>query len=93
MCRNIKINVRYCLICNYISKIDESLQNEFVRLRFNQLPKENIFDFLNKININENLSLNNEHLEAIYNYYKSDIRSMINYMQSNQLAINNTASY
>ena len=83
-------NIRFCLICNYISKIDESLQNEFVRLRFNQLPKENILDFLNKININENLSLNNEHLEAIYNYYKSDIRSMINYMQSNQLAINNT---
>jgi DNA polymerase III delta prime subunit len=85
-----KNNVRYCLICNYISKIDESLQNEFVRLRFNQLPKKNIFDFLNKININENLNLNKEHLEAIYNYYKSDIRSMINYMQSNQLAINNT---
>ena len=85
-----RINIRFCLICNYISKIDESLQNEFVRLRFNQLPKENILNFLNKININESLNLNNEHLEAIYNYYKSDIRSMINYMQSNQLAINNT---
>jgi len=31
-------NVRFCLICNYISKIDEGLQNEFIRLRFNQLP-------------------------------------------------------
>ena len=30
-------NVRFCLICNYISRIDESLQNEFMRLRFNQL--------------------------------------------------------
>ena len=42
-------NVRYCLICNYISRIDESLQNEFIRLRFNQLPKESIQQFLKNI--------------------------------------------
>ena len=35
-------NVRFCLICNYISRIDESLQNEFMRLRFNQLPEREI---------------------------------------------------
>ena len=29
-------NVCFCLICNYISKIDESLQNEFMR---STLPK------------------------------------------------------
>ena len=27
-------NIRFCLICNYISRIDTSLQNEFIRLRF-----------------------------------------------------------
>jgi DNA polymerase III delta prime subunit len=36
--QNYSNNVRFCLICNYISKIDEGLQNEFIRLRFNQLP-------------------------------------------------------
>ena len=80
-------NIRFCLICNYISKIDESLQTEFVRLRFNQLPKEDIINFLNIININEQLNLNSTHLHSIQNNYKSDIRSMINYMQSNQLII------
>ena len=35
-----KSNVRYCLICNYISKIEESLRNEFICIRFNQLPKD-----------------------------------------------------
>jgi DNA polymerase III delta prime subunit len=85
-----KQNIRFCLICNYISKIDESLQNEFVRLRFNQLPQKEIFKFLNKINECEKLNLNSDQIIAIQNMYKSDIRSMINYMQSNQVAINNT---
>ena len=84
------VDVRFCLICNYISKIDESLQNELVRLRFNQLPKKDIINFLNIININEELNLTNKQLESIQINYKSDIRSMINYMQSNQLAIKDT---
>ena len=83
-------NIRFCLICNYISKIDDSLQNEFVKLRFNQLPKDEIFKFLNIINQNEELHLTDEQLNSIQCNYKSDIRSMINYMQSNQLAVLNT---
>jgi len=85
-----KENIRFFLICNYISKIDESLQNEFVKLRFNQLPKEDIVKFLSEINIQEDLKLSINQLESIYNTYQSDMRSMINYMQSNQLAIENT---
>lgn len=85
-----KENIRFCLICNYISKIDDSLQNELVRIRFNQLPKNKIIEFLTKINNNENLKLSNDEVESIQNIFKSDIRSMINYMQSNQLAIKNT---
>ena len=82
-------NVRFCLICNYISRIDDSLQNEFMRLRFNQLPKKNIIEFLSNISDNEKLELSTETLESIQELYKSDIRSMINYMQSNQNMIHN----
>ena len=82
--QNYTSNVRFCLICNYISKIDEGLQNEFIRLRFNQLPKENIIYFLNKISEAENLNLTHKTLASIQKLYNSDIRSMINFMQSNQ---------
>jgi replication factor C subunit 3/5 len=82
-------NIRFCLICNYISKIDESLHNEFVKLRFNQLPKQDIIEFLSKINKEEHLNFSNNQLESIYNIYNSDIRSMINYMQSNQSGVQN----
>jgi len=82
--QNFSNSVRFCLICNYISRIDEGLQNEFLKLRFNQLPKNNIINFLNNISICENLNLNQKSLELIQTLYKSDIRSMINFMQSNQ---------
>ena len=82
--QNFSNSVRFCLICNYISRIDEGLQNEFLKLRFNQLPKNNIINFLNNISICENLNLNQTTLNLIQTLYKSDIRSMINVMQSNQ---------
>ena len=77
-------NVRFCLICNYISKIDESLQNEFICVRFNQLPKKDIFNFIHNICINENIPMEDDDIDTIIHLYNSDIRSMINYIQLNQ---------
>jgi DNA polymerase III delta prime subunit len=77
-------NVRFCLICNYISRIDNGLQNEFLRLRFNQLPKKDVVHFLTKISDSENMNLSKESLNMIQTLYNSDIRSMVNCMQSNQ---------
>lgn len=80
---NFSCNVRFCLICNYISKIDEGLQNEFMKLRFNQLPKDDIIHFLTKISTTEKLHISIKTLTSIQKLYKSDIRSMINFIQSN----------
>ena len=82
--QNYTEGVRFCLICNYISRIDEGLQNEFLRLRFNQLPENDIISFLKIISVSENLSITDKSLQLIQQLYKSDIRSMINFMQSNQ---------
>ena len=76
-------DIRFCLICNYISRIDMSLQNEFVRLRFCQLPKKDISHFLLDIVKKEYITITPNQLSSIQNYFKSDIRSMINYIQSN----------
>ena len=82
--QNYTSNVRFCLICNYISRIDEGLQNEFLRLRFNQLPPTDILNFLSNISIEEKLNLPQSSLSLIQKLYRSDIRSMVNFMQSNQ---------
>jgi replication factor C subunit 3/5 len=77
-------NVRFCLICNYISKVDESLKNELLSIRFNQLPKDEIDDFLLNVSNNENLNLSKSTIDTIQKMFVCDIRSMINFIQVNQ---------
>jgi len=59
-------------------------------LRFNQLPKEEIITFLHNISVSEKLNLSQKTLSCIQKLYKSDIRSMINFMQSNHNIDNET---
>lgn len=75
-------NVRFCLICNYISKIDESLQREFICVRFNQLPQLEIRRFVRKIAESERIRISDDEIEILMSSYQSDIRSMINFMQA-----------
>jgi len=77
-------NVRFCLICNYISKIDEPLKQEFIGVRFNQLPTADIMKFMHAIAESEKINISHNAIHAIQSMYKSDIRSMINFLQINQ---------
>jgi replication factor C subunit 3/5 len=77
-------NVRFCLICNYISKIDESLKNEFLCIRFNQLPKNEIHTFIQDICEKESIKITESQTTKLLDTYNSDIRSMINFIQLNK---------
>lgn len=83
-------NVRFILICNYICKIDESLQKEFTCIRFNQLPSTDICTLIHHIMQCENLDLSETTICSIQEMFDSDIRSMINYIQLNQNNLNTT---
>lgn len=76
------INVNFCLICNYISKINTSLRNMFVILRFNNLPLSNIETLISKICQKEDLQFSKQKIKSITKHFHSDIRSMINYIQT-----------
>ena len=82
-------NVRFCLICNYISRIDESLQNEFMRCRFNKLPNDKVYNFINKIIINERMNISSDVVKKIILNFNNDLRSIINYLQCNQNNVDN----
>tara|TARA_B110000285_G_scaffold211989_1_gene255139 strand:- start:1176 stop:1760 length:585 start_codon:yes stop_codon:yes gene_type:complete len=77
-------NVRFCLICNYISKLVTSLQSEFICVRFNQLPEPEIYKFIKNVSNVEKLKLSDIDIQTIQKTYRSDIRSMINFVQLNQ---------
>ena len=81
-------DIRFCLICNYISKIDKALQNEFIQLCFCNLPNKEIFKFLKNIIVSESLTISDNQIKNIQKIFNSDIRSMINYIQTNHNNIN-----
>jgi len=78
------VTVSFCLICNYISKIEDTLQTLFIKVKFNALPVDKMLDFLETIVRKEGIQYTRAHLEGIQRMYGSDIRSMINYLQTNQ---------
>jgi DNA polymerase III delta prime subunit len=53
-------------------------------VRFNQLPSVKIHEFIRDICKKEGLDLSDKSINVIQNLYKSDIRSMINFIQLNQ---------
>jgi replication factor C subunit 3/5 len=76
--------VRFFLICNYISKIDETLQSYFMKMNFNHLPHQKMVDFLMHIAQLEALELTETQAQNVCRLYNSDVRSMINYLQLNK---------
>jgi len=82
-------NVRFCLICNYISRIDNGLQTEFLKIRFHNLPREEIGRFLKNISEKENLALSDNNIQSIQKLHGSDIRSMINFIQCTHVVSQN----
>ena len=76
------LNVTFCLICNYISKINNPLRNMFVILRFNNLPTSNVESLLSTICNKEGITFSKVKINTITKHFKSDIRSMINCIQT-----------
>ena len=77
-------NVRFCLICNYITKIDESLKNEFLCIRFNQLPRKDIFQFIRNICNKEEIELTNEQcVYTLAKFYLIHLKNCVRFMEDN----------
>jgi replication factor C subunit 3/5 len=75
-----KPNVRFCLICNYFSKLIPTLRDYLLMIPF-YINKKEINNYINNILTNENMELNEDIIENIkYNYYP-DMRSIVNCLQ------------
>jgi len=73
---------RFILSCNYSSKIIEPIQSRCAVFRFKLLEKKDIEKVLIKISEKENLILNPDAVELLYEGSEGDCRRSINLLQS-----------
>ncbi|VDP94054.1 unnamed protein product [Echinostoma caproni] len=74
-------NTRFCLICNYLSKIIPAIQSRCTKFRFAPVPFTQMSKRLEEIALNENVSLIDEGKKAIYRFTTGDMRKAINLLQ------------
>ncbi|XP_066594914.1 replication factor C subunit 5 [Prorops nasuta] len=79
-------NVRFCIICNYLSKIIPALQSRCTKFRFGPLARDQILPRLNYVIEEENIKVSDDGKEALITLSGGDMRKVINVLQSTWLA-------
>ena len=72
---------RFILSCNYSSKIIDPIQSRCAVFRFKPLSKEDVSEFLNKIVANENISIDDDAMDALVHVARGDMRRAVNSLQ------------
>ncbi|KAK3095174.1 hypothetical protein FSP39_011045 [Pinctada imbricata] len=73
---------RFCLICNYVSRIIEPIASRCAKFRFKPLAEEILCNRLKDICDKENISYEEEALKALMYTSEGDLRKAITYLQS-----------
>lgn len=85
-------NARFCLICNYVSKIIPALQSRCTRFRFAPLPPKQIQGRLEFVAKQENVNLTDDGVQAILALSGGDMRRVLNLLQSTAMSNNGSSS-
>ena len=79
-------NVRFCIICNYLSQIIPALQSRCTKFRFGPLSTDQILPRLDAIIKEENLNVSEDGKQALITLSGGDMRKVLNVLQSTSLA-------
>jgi replication factor C subunit 3/5 len=79
-------NVRFCIICNYLSKITPAIQSRCTRFRFGPLSEDKMTSRLEHIIEQEKVEIDKDGLKALVHLAFGDMRKALNIMQSTHLA-------
>ncbi|KAI9593276.1 putative RFC3-DNA replication factor C, 40 kDa subunit [Syncephalis fuscata] len=74
-------NVRFCIICNYVSKIIPALQSRCTRFRFAPLQADQIEARLDMIANQESMNLTDSGKKALLRVSRGDMRRVLNILQ------------
>mmetsp|Transcript_6433 Transcript_6433/g.9476 ORF Transcript_6433/g.9476 Transcript_6433/m.9476 type:complete len:343 (+) Transcript_6433:133-1161(+) len=79
-------NTRFCLICNYVSKIIPALQSRCTRFRFAPLSREQIQGRLLEVAKLEKCKYTDDGIDAILRLSGGDMRRVLNLLQSTTMS-------
>ena len=79
-------NVRFCLICNYLSKIIPALQSRCTRFRFGPLNPTQILPRLKYVAEQEEVKVTEDGEKALMALSQGDMRKVLNILQSCSMA-------
>lgn len=79
-------NVRFCIICNYLSKIIPALQSRCTRFRFAPLNAEQILPRLEHVVEAEAIKVSEDGKKALMTLAGGDMRKVLNVLQSTWMA-------
>jgi len=79
-------NARFCLICNYVSKIIPALQSRCTRFRFAPLAREQIEGRLVDIAKQEACKTTEDGIDAILRLSGGDMRRVLNLLQATSMS-------
>ncbi|KAJ3345410.1 hypothetical protein HDU83_004105 [Entophlyctis luteolus] len=75
-------NVRFCIICNYVSKIIPALQSRCTKFRFAPIKEDLIRTRLDHVVEAENINITEGGRKALLKLSKGDMRRMLNILQA-----------
>uniref|UniRef100_A0AC35TUT7 AAA domain-containing protein n=1 Tax=Rhabditophanes sp. KR3021 TaxID=114890 RepID=A0AC35TUT7_9BILA len=79
-------NVRFCIICNYLSKIIPAIQSRCTRFRFTPIDKELIAPIVEKVCQEQRVNITPCGRQALMELCGGDMRRVLNILQSVHLA-------
>jgi len=84
--RNYTHNARFCLMCNYIKKINPNIQSRCTPFKFSALKnnciEQKILEIVNK----NNFQITQDGIDTLIKISDGDMRKIINYLQATHMA-------
>lgn len=82
-------NTRFCLICNYVTRIIEPLGSRCIRFHFRAIPESAQMEQLHRVAKKEGIKIGEEALKKVVELSQGDLRRSVNFLQLSRAAFGN----
>lgn len=79
-------NARFCLICNFINRINPALRSRCTSFRFSPLTYEQTINRINYVKKKEKVNITDSAIETLVRWSDGDMRKILNILQASHMA-------